>query len=149
MTTVVDSFRARPEHDIELATLLGTPLPVKVRELRLEVGADGGKVEADLELAGQVYARCVVEGQLGLDAPRGPGQDPELDRPVRIVARLRSHFANLLARQEDPMRALLEQLFAPDAALAHGDAWRALDVTQELDVPGVSLGYRTIWAHQE
>jgi hypothetical protein len=146
MTAVVDSFRARPEHDVELQTLLGSPLSVKVCELRLEVGDEGCKVEADLELAGQVYARCVVEGQLGLDAPHGPGDEPELDRPVRIVARLRTHFANLLARQEDPMRALLEQLFAAEAGLAHGDAWRALDVTQELDVPGVSLGYRTIWA---
>ena len=146
----IDSYRAVPEREIEMQTLLGTPLRVLVREIRLEIGEGFSKAEADLEVAGEVYARCVAEGQFGLDAPeRGEGPEPEQGRPVRIVARLRRHFVETLARAEDPMRLLIEQLFAPQAPLAHGDAWRALDVTQRVDEIGVSMGYQTIWSRAD
>jgi hypothetical protein len=143
----IDSYRVVPQREIEMQTLLGTPLRVMVREVRLEVAEGFSKAEADLEVAGEIYARCVVEGQFGLDAPeRGEGPDPEHARPVRIVARLRPHLAASVARAEDPMRALIDHLFTPPAALAHGDAWRALDVTQAIDEVGVSMGYQTIWS---
>jgi hypothetical protein len=147
--SIIDTYRAVPQREIEMQTLLGSPLRVTVREIRLEVGEGFAKAVADLDVSGEVYARCVEEGQFGLDAPdRGEGPDPELGRTVRIVARLRSHLANALTRSDDPMHALIEQMFG-SAVLAHGDAWRALDVTQSVDEIGVSMGYQTVWSRAE
>jgi hypothetical protein len=147
--SIIDSYRAVPQREIEMQTLLGSPLRVTVREIRLEVAEGFSKAEADLEVSGEIYARCVAEGQFGLDAPaRGEGPEPELGRTVRIVARLRSHLAHALTQSDDPMRALIEQMFGT-AVLAHGDAWRALDVTQSIDEVGVSMGYQTVWSRAE
>lgn len=145
---MIDSYRATPRCSIELRTILGSPLPAQLLEVRLQVGDEGCVAEADIELAGEVYARCRADGQLGLDAPgHGPGPRPAIDRPVRIALGLRPHLAELVAREPDPMKALLEMLLAPPAGLAHADAWRALDVTQlDPDQPELRMGYRTAWA---
>ena len=147
--SIIDTYRAVPQREIEMQTLVGTPLRVTVREIRLEVGEGFSKAVMDLDVAGDVYARCVDEGQFGLDAPdRGEGPEPEHGRTVRIVARLRSHLAQALTQSDDPMRALIEQMFGT-GVLAHGDAWRALDVTQSIDEIGVSMGYQTVWSRAD
>lgn len=147
MEVAVERYRVEPDQPLQLQTLLGDSLPVHVRALRLDVSSSGCVVEADLELAGDEYARCLYEGHLGLDVPgRGLGPEPDLARPVRIVARLRTHLASRLATTPAPMEALIDELFAPPAPLAHADAWRALDVTQQIDELGVAMGYRTAWA---
>lgn len=145
----VDRYRVEPEQPVELSTLLAAPLPVVVRALRVDVEPTRCIVEADFELDGAVYARCLDEGQLGLDVPRGPGPEPELVRPIKVVARLRAHLADQLAAEENPMEALIDRLFSSPAPLAHADAWRALDVTQQIDDLGVAMGYRTAWAAED
>jgi hypothetical protein len=140
-----DRYEAAPDRAVDLRTLAGAPLGVTVRELRVD--SDGGIIVADamLELDGAVYGRCLDEELFGLDAPgRGPGPEPALDRPVRLAVRLRAHLAERL-RGEDPMAALIEQLFVPGGAVAHAEAWRALDVTQHDDALGGAMGYRTAW----
>lgn len=143
-----DSYRAALDQPLELHTLVGPPLVVHVRALRVDIDGPRCMAEAELEVDGSAYSRCLDEGHLGLDAPsRGPGPEPELGRPIQIVARLRAHFADLLANAEpDPMAALLESLFTAPAPYAHTDAWRATDVTQRIDDLGVAMGYRTVWA---
>ena len=145
-----DSYRAAPDRVLELRTLVGPPLVVHVETLRVDVEPSRCVVEAELVLDGSAYGRCLDEGHLGLDAPgRGPGPEPELGRPIRVVARLRAHLADLIASgRPDPMAALLDQLFGPPAPFAHTDAWRALDVTQQVDELGVALGYQTVWARE-
>ncbi len=148
MDPTIDSYRAALDQPLELRTLVGPALAVVVRELRVDADATRCVVEAQLELDGSAYGRCLDEGHLGLDAPgRGPGPEPELGKPIRVVARLRGHFADMLAGAEpDPMAAMLHHMFTPPAQFAHTDAWRATDVTQQVDDAGVSLGYRTVWA---
>ena len=147
--SIIDTYRAVPQREIEMQTLLGAPLRVTVREIRLEVGEGFSNAVADLDVSGEIYARCVDEGQFGLDAPdRGEGPDPDPGRTVRIVTRLRSHLARALTQSEEPMHALIEGLFQ-SGTLAHGDAWRALDVTQSVDEIGVSMGYQTVWSRAE
>lgn len=146
MDPTANRYRSAPEQPLELRTLVGPPLAVLVRELRIEVGEIVMTIEAELELEGATYGRCLDEGNFALDAPgRGPGPEPELGRPVRIQVRLRPHLADLLGDQEDPMAALIDHLFATQGQLAHVDAWRALDVTQQIDDLGVAMGYRTAW----
>lgn len=148
MDLTTDSFRAALDLRLALRTLGGPSLDVLVRTLRVDVGTTGCLAEAELELDGHAYGRCLDEGLLGLGAPsRGPGPEPELGRPIQVVARLRAHFAEMLAgAQPDPMAALLEHVFTPPALFAHAEAWRATDVTQQAGDVGVSLGYRTVWA---
>lgn len=148
MDPSIDSYRAALDLPLELRTLIGSPLPVHVRSIRVDVSGAGCVAEAELEVDGSAYGRCVDEGHLGLGAPsRGPGPEPELSKPIQIVARLRAHFADLIAGAEpDPMGALLQHLFTPPAQFAHADAWRATDVTQQVDDLELSMGYRTVWA---
>jgi hypothetical protein len=147
MDLVTDRFRAAPDRPLELRTVVGPPLVVHVRALRLDINSAASVAEIELELDGSAYGRCLDEGHLGLDAPgRGPGPEPELGRPITIVARLRAYLTDQVAAEPEPMAALLERLFAPPAAFASADAWRALDVTQEVEELGVAMGFRTVWA---
>lgn len=140
-----DRYEAAPDRAVDLRTLAGAPLAVTVRELRVDIDDASIVADAMLELDGAAYARSVDEGLFGLDAPgRGLGPEPALDRPVRLAARLRAHLAERL-RGDDPMAALIEQLFVPGGAVAHAEAWRALDVTQYIDELGGAMGYRTAW----
>ena len=145
---MTDSYRVAPERTIELRTLMAEPLAVYLREVTIEV-EPGGSLSSPTSSSPATPTRAASTRVSSASTRRDAGRDPSPSsvRPIRVVARLRSHLADLLARSEDPMAALIEHLLAPPAELAHADAWRAIDVTQEdANVAGLSMGYRTVWA---
>lgn len=138
-----ESYRSLPQRDLEFRAVMTRPLVAFVREVTIVVGDDAIEISTELEVSGDVYARCLDEGHFGLDLPgRGDGPEPQLDQPVRITARLRQYLTDQMLKAEDPMQATLDAMAAGD--LASTDAWRATDIVQPVG-GGVSMGYRTAW----